>query len=349
MKVVPYSTVQLLLAWSSFVVIHSLDKKGFLQLRHRHKVLPESLSRLHTTISDSPAAISEFNQDLHKILRVRVPGTIGHSEVRQFLVNSLEQSGWNVKLDSFKMDSPLGEKIFTNIIATLDDDSDKHLALVAHYDSKLMEPVNSKYFLAATDSAVPVAMLLEAARYIAKETKEHSQHKLMISPKIILLDGEEAFVEWNAADSIYGARHLADLWHRTPHQNPVYARSAINQLDRLEAFVLLDLIGEARGKFYNLHQNTAYLYDHMQTIERKHSNCSTLFPGVFKGGPVGIEDDHTPFLRKGVPILHLISIPFPKAWHKLEDDLEHLDFPTIHCIRKILRIFLLEYFHLGTD
>ena len=29
--------------------------------------------------------------------------------------------------------------------------------------------------------------------------------------------------------------------------------------------------------------------------------------------PSGIEDDHIPFKRRGVPILHLISVPFPKA------------------------------------
>ena len=31
----------------------------------------------------------------------------------------------------------------------------------------------------------------------------------------------------------------------------------------------------------------------------------------------GIEDDHIPFKRRGVPILHLITYPFPQAWHKM--------------------------------
>ena len=31
----------------------------------------------------------------------------------------------------------------------------------------------------------------------------------------------------------------------------------------------------------------------------------------------GIEDDHIPFLRLGVPILHVISNPFPRVWHTL--------------------------------
>ncbi len=31
----------------------------------------------------------------------------------------------------------------------------------------------------------------------------------------------------------------------------------------------------------------------------------------------GIEDDHLPFLRNGVPILHMITNPFPHVWHRL--------------------------------
>jgi hypothetical protein len=30
-----------------------------------------------------------------------------------------------------------------------------------------------------------------------------------------------------------------------------------------------------------------------------------------------IEDDHLPFLRRGVSVLHVISEPFPYVWHQL--------------------------------
>ena len=35
---------------------------------------------------------------------------------------------------------------------------------------------------------------------------------------------------------------------------------------------------------------------------------------------LGIEDDHIPFLKKDVPILHLIPVPFPQEWHTLADN-----------------------------
>ena len=77
--------------------------------------------------------------------------------------------------------------------------------------------------------------------------------------------------------------------------------------------------------------------------------------------PSGIEDDHIPFKRRGVPILHLISVPFPKAswifsynidciitqaWHKMGDNASSLDFRRISDLNKILRVFVAEYLHL---
>jgi len=59
-----------------------------------------------------------------------------------------------------------------------------------------------------------------------------------------------------------------------------------------------------------------------------------------------IEDDHIPFLRKGVPILHVIPTPFPVVWHKEEDDGDHIDHPTILNMIKIFKVFIGEYLHL---
>lgn len=36
---------------------------------------------------------------------------------------------------------------------------------------------------------------------------------------LIFFDGEEAFLEWNDRDSIYGSRNLARKWERTPYKN----------------------------------------------------------------------------------------------------------------------------------
>ena len=84
----------------------------------------------------------------------------------QYIVSRLQQLNclrWNVTLHSFEDSTPLGVKPFTNLIATLDPHVDKRLVLAAHYDSKLIPPQDGKEFLGATDSALPVALLLDLA------------------------------------------------------------------------------------------------------------------------------------------------------------------------------------------
>ena len=48
----------------------------------------------------------------------------------------------------------------------------------------------------------------------------------------------------------------------------------------------------------------------------------------------------------GVPIVHLITHPFPHAWHTLEDNGDIIDRDMVENFRKILTVFLHEYFGL---
>lgn len=61
----------------------------------------------------------------------------------------------------------------------------------------------------------------------------------------------------------------------------------------------------------------------------------------------GIEDDHIPFMTRGVDILHMIPSPFPDVWHKMTDDGEHLDLPTTRDWAMIVTAFAAEWMDLG--
>lgn len=296
---------------------------------------------------------TRFRSDyLSHILRVRVPGTAGHHAVKTFITKTLEDYGWKVELDEFVTKTPIGKKKFTNIMGTLFPNADKRLALVAHYDSKLMPPENDQYFLGATDSAVPCAMLLDFAKLISEKSKDVNNQTVEVSPMLIFLDGEEAFEEWSETDSLYGSRHLAKKLYDTPHQRRSLAERSVNMLDSLEAFVLFDLLGAKNPQFLDLYPQTSELYSDLQTVERKLHSAGQIGNKMpyFVGKPTQyfeVEDDHLPFLKKGVPILHLIAVPFPSVWHKLGDNESALDEDTIVNLLRIFRLFLLEYFGLA--
>ena len=61
-----------------------------------------------------------------------------------------------------------------------------------------------------------------------------------------------------------------------------------------------------------------------------------------------IQDDHVPFKKRGVPILHLIATPFPRVWHTINDNKANLDFEKIEHFSRILRVFVAEYLGLTT-
>ena len=48
----------------------------------------------------------------------------------------------------------------------------------------------------------------------------------------------------------------------------------------------------------------------------------------------------------GVPILHLIVVPFPDVWHKSSDNGDNVDHGSVSDISKILRAFVAEYLQL---
>lgn len=48
----------------------------------------------------------------------------------------------------------------------------------------------------------------------------------------------------------------------------------------------------------------------------------------------------------GVPVVHLITYPFPSVWHKPSDNAQAIDWTFVSNFRKIMTVFLHEYFHL---
>ena len=156
---------------------------------------------------------------LAPILRPRVPGTADIEEVRLHFINFFQKNlpSWHIAYENSTQNTALRKRIFfSNLIMTRDPPWAKpgdvgRLTLVAHYDSK----ISPKGFIGATDSAAPCAMLMHVARSIdealtnkwsAMQQAGQTGKQAEKGVQVIFLDGEEAFVEWSAKDSVYGAR-----------------------------------------------------------------------------------------------------------------------------------------------
>lgn len=291
-----------------------------------------------------------WNTFLVPMLIERYPGSEGIELVRQHIQDQLESlpAGWSLETDTFEEPTPHGVRTFTNLVATLAPAARRRLVLACHYDSKYYPPDGAgRVYVGATDSAVPCAIMLEIAHALDKELRRLKERAPDLTLQLLFLDGEEALASWTATDSLYGSRHLAERMVKTRHP---HTTSSTTLIDSLDLFVLLDLLGVSKPVFLNHFSNTAHWFDRLVGIERRlhrlgllthHPVEVTYFAGDTRYAP--IEDDHVPFLRKGVPILHLISTPFPWVWHTMDDTVENLHPPTIENLVKIVTIFVAEY------
>ncbi|KIX00442.1 uncharacterized protein Z518_10581 [Rhinocladiella mackenziei CBS 650.93] len=311
---------------------------------------------------------------LAPILIPRVPGTPGSKKVLQHFVDFFHHSlpDWTLTFQNSTSKTPTHgntEVPFVNLIASRDPPWSQpgnvgRLTLVAHYDSKY----KPDGFIGATDSAAPCAMIMHAIRSIdaaltRKWESVQSEGDIDLDfeeqkgIQVLFLDGEEAFRSWTATDSIYGARSLAEEWEHTMHPaTSVYK----NYLDSIELFVLLDLLGSPE----DLHIPSWQHSSHWSYVKMAEAETRLRDLGLFKSNPSRIwlpdknkketdafssyvmQDDHIPFIARGVHVLHLIPAKFPSVWHTMRDDGEHLDIPTVEDWALLTTVFAAEYMEL---
>ncbi|PHH89802.1 hypothetical protein CDD83_5234 [Cordyceps sp. RAO-2017] len=329
----------------------------------------DDLRRIPSPGSDLDA---EHGALLAPILVPRVPGSSGSARVQRHFVDFFranlpewelvwQNSTYNTPTTN-NTDMPFANLAFRRDPPGVEAGSFSRLTLVAHYDSKL-KPWG---FIGATDSAAPCAMLLHVARSIegplkAKWAKDgvlaQGQQRAPTGLQILLLDGEEAFEKWTATDSLYGARSLATQWESESNGALSKYRST---LDSISLFVLLDLLGSPNPKVPSYFKLTHWAYRTMASVEGRMRGLGLLetkqqdafLPdGELASSVVstrrGIEDDHIPFMFRGVDILHIIPSPFPLVWHTQDDDGPHLHPETVRDWARIVTGFTAELMELG--
>ncbi|VDM53963.1 unnamed protein product [Angiostrongylus costaricensis] len=268
---------------------------------------------------------TEFKRILRPLLVPRVVGTKQHREVGQ-------------------QRTPNGTRTFRNLIVTKGVNAPRRLVLACHYDSKILP---GEVMIAATDSAVPCAMIMDIAKSLTPYM--YGRAAMDVALQLIFFDGEEAFVDWSETDSLYGSRHLAEKWERMWYPTTTTTTFELSkEIDRMDVLMLLDLLGAPNPIISNsIGLGADRLFRYLPIIEQelRYLGCIGAVPNIFQPG-IGynaVEDDHIPFLRRGVPVLHLITVPFPQVWHTAGDNPSVLHYPTIFHLTSVVRVFVAKY------
>ncbi|MBK9257090.1 MAG: M28 family peptidase [Saprospiraceae bacterium] len=255
---------------------------------------------------------------------VRVPGTTGHTQTKDWIIHKMKSYGAEVEVQPFKA-TFLGKKDVPsyNIIASVNPSYKKRVLLMAHWDTRLIaekdaDPeMQTKAIPGAIDGASGVAALLEIARNI-------SLNEIELGVDFIFFDAEDQGE--NGDNWCIGSKY----WSENPHKKGYTA----------EFGILLDLIG-AKGATYGYE---AYSYQFAPNILKKvwalaqGMGYGQLFM-VYDGG--GVMDDHyyVNTIRK-IPSIDIIETNkaggFGSYHHTHDDNIDAMDIENFRSVIQVV-------------
>jgi Zn-dependent M28 family amino/carboxypeptidase len=217
----------------------------------------------------------------------RYIGSENHKKLERYIVDHLK--GDQVEDDAFTADTPEGKFPVRNILDKFPGTKDGIIVIFGHYDTNY--PLRNTGYVGANDGGSSTAILLE----YANQLRAGSQNKKRdgYSVWLVWTDGEEAVKTWTDTDSVYGARHLAEKWEKD------------GTLKKIKALMVMDMIGDAD---LNIDRNTngaPWLLDLIYTAAERGG-----YQSHFYARQGAIEDDHIPFVKRGVPTADVIDLDY---------------------------------------
>ncbi len=180
-----------------------------------------------------------------------------------------------------------------NIVGSLPGKG-KAVLVGAHYDTKLLPG-----FVGAEDGAGGTAAVLELARALRRLGRPAGAPPI----RFVLFDGEECNPPGEERD-FYRCGLIGSRAYASRHAS------------ELRAAVVLDFVAQKDLSIPRDATSDVRIWADLRAAAKRVGSGS-VFPDD-EQGPV--LDDHSPFLRAGVPAVDLIDFTFP-CWHKTCDDL----------------------------
>ena len=235
----------------------------------------------------------------------RPVGSAALEQTRRYIESTMESFGLSVTRDEFVGRTPVGEIPMSNLIVEVpaaEGAPDGPVIIFSgHYDTLRSEGFD---FVGANDAGSSTGILLEFARVLV-------EHPPPLPIWLVFFDGEEALVNWSDTDSRYGSKHMAQRMQDA------------GELDQIGAMILFDMIGDADLAFPQDPNGTDWLNDLVWETAARIGHGDVLYDAV--GLPM--EDDHLPFIRRGVPAIDLIDFdygPGNRYWHSPFDTMDKL-------------------------
>jgi len=243
-------------------------------------------------------------------------GSANHKKVEDYIDAHLK--GDDVEDDAFVADTNVGKFPVHNIVAKYPGTKDGIIVVASHYDTNY--PLRDTPYVGANDGASSSALLLELANQLRGKTLDG------YGVWLIWDDAEEAMkpdteVDF-MSDSLYGITHLAEKWE------------ADGTLKKIKAFLLADMIGDADLNVDRELNSAPWLEAVVLEAAKRQGYQSHFFS---RGLPM--EDDHLPFVKRGVPSADLIDFNYGYNnvfWHTPQDTVDKLSPDSLKIVGSVV-------------
>ncbi len=227
-------------------------------------------------------------------------GSPGHAKAEAFIRKQFEHD--NLEEDTFTATTPEGPMQMRNFIVRFPGKKDGVIVVATHYETNY--PLRNINFVGANDGGSTTGLLIELANHLRGRTLDG------YSVWLVFFDGEEAVQQWSHSDSLYGSRHLAAKW-----QND-------GTLKRIKAFLLADMLGDKDLDVERDLNSTPWVEDTVKKAATRLGYGSYFFAKTDQ-----VEDDHLPFVQRGVPSADVIDLdygPQDSYHHTAQDTMDKL-------------------------
>jgi Zn-dependent M28 family amino/carboxypeptidase len=225
----------------------------------------------------------------------RWPTGPGHVKAEAYLRDHFKHD--SLEEDSFTANTPIGLVPMHNFIVRFPGKKDGVIVLATHYETNY--PLKNINFVGANDGAATTGLLMAIADQLRGKTLDG------YSVWLVFFDGEEAIQSWQGTDNTYGSRHLAAQWGRD------------KTLGKIKAFILADMIGDKDLDIQRETRSADWLVATVRQAAKKFG-----YEKYFFKQDEAVEDDHLPFVQRGVPCIDVIDLNYGpnNSYHHTDKD-----------------------------
>ena len=239
----------------------------------------------------------------------RIPGSAAHLQTANWIVSQLSQAGWDARV----IEGQVNGLTARNILAKRG--SGPVVMLGVHYDSRRFadqdpDPtLRSNPVPGANDGASGVAVLLELARSLPIDLPQETWLVFFDLEDQGGIEGRE-FIEGSTA-------------------------FAAQMTTRPSKVIILDMIGDANLNIYFEGNSSRTDSDSLWSTAASLGYAQTFIPK----NKYNMIDDHTPFLKLGIPSVNMIDFDYP-YWHTTSDNLSHVSAKSLDRVGNTLWTWL---------